>query len=209
MTIRDAYRDYQTLADEVGRPYLSPPRFVRQYDTHRLAWLKDKAAEPDTEYVNLMIGVFRRRVERTGNLSNGIDLTTLPTNETFYLLRNVSPDFEGGILRSPCKPITEDQWSLVMNDPMKRPTDYFPRYRRLGNLIYIQSATTPVKVTIDFIIKPKTPELSQNTSSELQEDTLAVREILERIVARQDLTVENYNRHQLTAAGQAQRESNL
>lgn len=207
MTIRQAYDLYQQLVDQARAPFLTPPRFLRAYVAERLAWLKDKGQEPETEYVTNAIDPFRRQAIRTAGLDTGILLSSLSGN--FFMIRSVTADFEAkGLYNRPCDPVQDIQKGVALTNAVNKPGDWFPKHKKERGRIQVYSQTIPSRVVVDYLVQPDAPTLTQTAASDLLEGDLYVREILERLAGRQDLSTENYNRSQLTTGQQTNRETN-
>ncbi|RYC70665.1 hypothetical protein [Spirosoma sordidisoli] len=193
MTIGDAYKLYQQMADEQDGAYLSPPMFVRQYIVSRRAWLRDKASQPDSEYVRRLTAAFwKEEVVR-----NTATFVLLGLGE-FSFIRAVSPDFDLNgkkLSNRPCPPVTDDQFSTVMTDPTKRPDDWFPRYREEGDRLSILSKTVPTVIRVTYWQDLDEPVFTSVFASELAESKFAVDEILLRVLAKADLATGDVNRY--------------
>lgn len=203
MNSRAAYEQYRKIVtDEGDNAFLSPPKFIVAYVKSRRNWLKSKAQEPESEYIRRLLGELRRTQTFTSEaIKNGIALTAFTEKPAF--IRGVTCDFGAPgnltLRERPCKPLTDDNYGVALDDPTRRPTDFYPAYIEENNRLVIKSGTLPASVTVRYLWEPGVPELTQSTQSVLIETDAAIDEILERIASRQDLTEGNDTRYNLTA----------
>lgn len=197
------YEEWQVHADVVNNPYRTPPDFQTLYQNMRLKWFKLKAKDFEvSETVRADLRPFIREKD-FGNVSevflkkDGIKIEYITAVHGDWKFQC---NGKNTVRQLPIAPKAIDVVNAIMNDPFQQPVDTDPMYVEqngaTGIYLKILSTTTPDRVTVHYLKEPDQFDLVDNPEGFTEEEEMQQNEILDMVLGRNDIIVENFNRAQ-------------
>lgn len=205
MTFQEIYNNAQALWDKSGSPYMSNKDFDLFFNIKYNAWveLESKMLETNEHYNSELMYLFDTISKPN---SNFIDRVVDTPNFRKRLRFNITYNDTclNKVVRKNINVVGNDVIDIMTEDPFNKPTDDEPlaiaTKLNNGNPGWQEFGTTvPLTINMTYVKNPQVFDSANNTNTQFEGYDWVAYILIQLVVYRMDLTIENINRMKFEA----------